>query len=404
MLLAITDKGISLDEQSIPVSSSFFLRADAWHRYSQVERTQRGEQWLHWDPKCRELSVHTHPYGIWPLTYHVSPNLIIVSNSASEVVKYLRGQNHTIEPDRAAIWESLLIGQPLVGRTLFLDVWKARVGEELQLSLRGSFESHSRWCPRIGGEARVSEVALVQQAADILTDIFRDLAKSGSFLLPLSGGLDSRLAVAMLVRFGAKVRTFTFGSYGCIEVPMARRVAQQLGVPWQAVELLPDDYIVYGQRVVNLTGGTLSPMHMHLYCCLNQVDVEVGEKALHGYLGEHIAGDHARPATGKIVDPLAQEEFPARTWSPLSLASSMGIHLPDEVSQDLRSIASDRSQNNGDQFGREYLSLVDRQNMIAYIPAIMETILPVARPYADARYADFFLFAPGTTAGSQALP
>ncbi|QPL05809.1 MULTISPECIES: asparagine synthase-related protein [Actinomyces] len=56
-------------------------------------------------------------------------------------------------------------------------------------------------------------------------------------LLPLSGGLDSRLLLAWLLRHGeaGRVATFTYGVPGAREVEVSRRVAQQAGVPWCAV-------------------------------------------------------------------------------------------------------------------------------------------------------------------------
>lgn len=56
-------------------------------------------------------------------------------------------------------------------------------------------------------------------------------------LLPLSGGLDSRLLLAWLLAHGeaGRVATFTYGVAGAREVEVSRAVAQEAGVAWTAV-------------------------------------------------------------------------------------------------------------------------------------------------------------------------
>lgn len=392
MLLLITDQTVTLDGAALPVAQPFLLSASIWHHYEQIPHPRQG-QWLAWDPKTCILHIHTHPHGIWPLSYHASPGLIAVSHSTGEVAQALRDRGHSLTMDTAAMWESMLIGHPLVDRTVFKEVHKTLIGEELILSLSGSAHTLDHWCPRIGGETRASEEDLLAEAAEVLRAIFGDLAQQGPFLLPLSGGLDSRLIAAMLARSGAKVRTFTFGSFGSAEVPLARRVAHELGLPWEMVSLRPDDYVTYGKRVVDLTGGTLSPMHMHLYSCLARLEPRRGETCVHGYLGDPISGDHAEPVSpGKSDDP---GQIGSLAKSVLGLAKDLGIEdLPAGIRQDLDDIAADCALRNGEGSTKEFLFITDRQNMIAYIPAVLETLMPVVRPYADHRYVSFFLSLP----------
>lgn len=74
----------------------------------------------------------------------------------------------------------------------------------------------------------------------VLEDL-SDRPGSPRLVLPLSGGLDSRLLVAWLTLRGALDRTvaFTYGRPGTREVEVSRKVAEAVGLEWHAVDYVP---------------------------------------------------------------------------------------------------------------------------------------------------------------------
>nr|WP_223875372.1 asparagine synthase-related protein [Nanchangia anserum] len=67
-----------------------------------------------------------------------------------------------------------------------------------------------------------------------------ELAGDRQLLVPLSGGADSRLLVALLRRLGAaNVTTFTYGVAGSREVEISRRIAEGVGFTWHGVTIDP---------------------------------------------------------------------------------------------------------------------------------------------------------------------
>ena len=89
--------------------------------------------------------------------------------------------------------------------------------------------------------------ALLSEALDAgLGRVLEDLDRrpgSPRLVLPLSGGLDSRLLAAWLALHGALDRTvaFTYGRPGSREVEVSRSVAEAVGLEWHAVEYVPAD-------------------------------------------------------------------------------------------------------------------------------------------------------------------
>lgn len=89
--------------------------------------------------------------------------------------------------------------------------------------------------------------ALLSEALDAgLGRVLEDLDRrpgSPRLVLPLSGGLDSRLLAAWLTLHSALDRTvaFTYGRPGSREVEVSRSVAEAVGLEWHAVEYVPAD-------------------------------------------------------------------------------------------------------------------------------------------------------------------
>ncbi len=90
------------------------------------------------------------------------------------------------------------------------------------------------------------ESALCRQLADVLQGVFEryihDIA-GRRIVIPLSGGLDSRLIAVMLKRCGLDdVLCFSYGTKDSEESTISRQVATALGYEWQFVEYSPKSW------------------------------------------------------------------------------------------------------------------------------------------------------------------
>jgi len=82
----------------------------------------------------------------------------------------------------------------------------------------------------------IPDEELISRWSLALDEVFSGLAQSfatSEVLIPLSGGLDSRLVLAKLVEHGCKnIRTFSYGVKNNSEISTAKLIAKRLGVEW----------------------------------------------------------------------------------------------------------------------------------------------------------------------------
>jgi hypothetical protein len=85
--------------------------------------------------------------------------------------------------------------------------------------------------------------------------------QDGPVGLLMSGGLDSRAIVAGATHHGRPVVAFTFGGGGCLEVELAVRVCDRLGVEHRVVGVRPDFLVDCAEAGAWYTDGMLLSTH-----------------------------------------------------------------------------------------------------------------------------------------------
>ncbi|MWG34248.1 asparagine synthase C-terminal domain-containing protein [Halomarina oriensis] len=184
-----------------------------------------------------------------PLFY--APDLGLVSDSA----RLLRERLGTPAVDGVAEAEYLTATYVTGDETLYRGIRTLRAGELLELDTTTPVEATGRvrtehhWTYSPGAAPDAPEATTGERLATLddamVTAFERCLAVADGrpIAVPLSGGYDSRLVAAMLVRLGAEdVRTFTYGQAGSADVRVAEDVADALDLPWRHVEYTADDW------------------------------------------------------------------------------------------------------------------------------------------------------------------
>jgi asparagine synthase (glutamine-hydrolysing) len=173
-----------------------------------------------------------------PLFYMKTKNSFIVSDSAYSL-KDISNQ-HLNEKNAA---EFMVAGYVTGNETLFDDIKQVRNGEFLIYQKNDKcLNSHSYFKFLRRDYYEVPEDRLLEMLDQAFVHAFSRLVESTSkqgkkLVVPLSGGLDSRIIVAMLKRLGVNdVICVSYGRKGCREAKISKHVAEVLGYEWIFIE------------------------------------------------------------------------------------------------------------------------------------------------------------------------
>jgi len=343
------------------------------------------------------IMINTSWFGELPLFYFTKDDYFVVSSSFERLLLKLKEKHlDALDFDRTAIFESMIFDNPLRARTLFKNISKTLPGKKISINamtLNVSEES-TFILPFDKGSADFNKKHFLDEATEILKKLSMSFAsfKTGEVLLPLSGGLDSRLLACLLSKNNIPYSSITFGPKESTEPYIAKKVAKQLDIPIVHLELKNDYYRTYGDAVTWLTGGLSSPMHCHLYAVLSANQV-YSDNIVHGYLGGEYAGssqpEHA--CNYSMSEDDALHSFIVKYLAPKWVWSQLSTKDKDAIINDLKEIMTENCQCNLPCHFEEYVHNVDRQfSLIANIFSPIEAFGHVIRPFASKEYAIFF--------------
>lgn len=249
-----------------------------------------------------------------------------------------------------------------------------------------------------------SDRRVAQELYELNQQLVTDsLAQAPSIILPLSSGYDSRMifvGLATTTELRNRLRTFTYGAQGSIEVKAARQLTDKYGVKWQQVDL-PCNYLEqrYLQKIGLVFGSSL---HFHGMYQLEFAELIQNEFSsgvfTSGYLTGVPAGQHISQLglntnrSSPLVE--AMGHFVHSTfWADVDLAmlsTRFEADMVEAAEQDFRK-AFNRFE--GDALRKSImLDIWTRQrNFISYHPRVFEWLLPVLSPHACVEYANFFM-------------
>jgi len=216
-----------------------------------------------------------------PLFYIKTKNSLIISDSAY----YLKNKiNQPLNEEKAA--EFMVAGYVTGNETLFDDIKQIRNGEFL---LYQKNEKYFKSCCYFrflhGDNYELPETGLLEMLDQTFVDTFSRLIESTSkqgkrLIVPLSGGLDSRIIVAMLKRLGVNdVICMSYGRKGSRESEISKHVAEALGYEWLFVEYTAkkwrECYTSKEADLYRLLAGNLSSLpHMQDFLAVKELKIQ----------------------------------------------------------------------------------------------------------------------------------
>jgi asparagine synthase (glutamine-hydrolysing) len=241
----------------------------------------------------------------YPIFYIATDQMFMVSNSA----RRLRRESRIADCNPEALLELRTAGYVTGADTLLRGLRKLQAGEMLY------------WCADAGAPCQVryyrfysqhlrgeSEATLIDEL-DLRTNaiIDRNIADANGrrVIVPLSGGLDSRVILAKLKARGCpNLRAFSYGVPGNYEARVAQQVAEKLDIPWEFVPTTREQanrFFHSDQRreYWEFADGLHLVPNLHTLLALEELErrgrFEGGAVLVNGQSGDFIAGDHIPP-------------------------------------------------------------------------------------------------------------
>jgi asparagine synthase (glutamine-hydrolysing) len=244
-----------------------------------------------WDTRSHKLWVVNDRFGLQVLFYRqAGGRLLFAGHSAA----FLADSTYSPQVDGVAVAEFFSFEHVLGDRTFLAEVKLLPPGSILtfevgHLSIRAYYDFHFEEDYQDHSEAWYIErwAHLMRQAVE------RRMRGDGPSGVQLSGGLDSRVVLAMMERQHYPLHTITFGIPGCDDARLAREVAAKRNTTHHFLELKPDYLRRLAEEGVKLSNGLKSCVHMHVLGTLRET-AEIVNVLFTGSLGDSIMGSHVQ--------------------------------------------------------------------------------------------------------------
>jgi asparagine synthase (glutamine-hydrolysing) len=344
-----------------------------------------------------------------PLFYATVQDRIIVSDDANIIRSAL---HPALDPESAA--EFLVTGYVTGEGTLFQGLRQTNAGEILVLDKRtGSVHTTPYYRYLHGDYYQEDGTALMNVLDEILYRAFERLMASTAgrgqqIVVPLSGGLDSRIIAAMLRIVGAKdVVCYNYGHPINRESRASQKVAEALEYPWHFIEYTQDAweecYTSPEMRTYQKYSGNLaSQPHIQDFFAVRTLKAEgiVQDNAVFvpGHAGDMLSGSHI-PASyqkdgnysqEKVIDDLLTKHYSLLGWNHNGLRSLYSQKIARGCG-DIRVHDNDSCAN-----ALEYFDFYERQaKFIVNAVRVYEFFgYSWSLPFWDAELIDFYLHVP----------
>ena len=241
-----------------------------------------------------------------PLFYAKTDSRFIIADDANRIQDQTQSLFH--EKNGA---EFLVTGYVTGRETLFDGICQIQAGEYLRYSRHEdhptTFFYHRFWHEDYFSD---SEEDLLHRLDEVFIAVFKRLVASAQqqglqIVVPLSGGLDSRIIVAMLKRLGVEeVICFSYGKKGNYEAEISKKVAEALGYQWYFVEYTHEKWFQCyhsgeASAYEHYAGNLASLPHFQDFLALQELKKEgkIPEKSVFipGHSGDFLAGTYIPP-------------------------------------------------------------------------------------------------------------
>ncbi len=235
----------------------------------------------------------------FPILYNESNGLLYLND---DIISFRRDGVHWCSE---AIEEFLWSGYPADKLTLYNGVYQIPAGTYLRYNLVPRDKSLIQYfnfspvCDSLDSDDQLSE-----RLATLLDESVRRAGElvRGNIILPLSGGMDSRVIAAALKRNGFEnVVCFSYGRKGNSESATSRSIAEALNYQWHFIEYSPKTWAEcmfsdeMKEYLAFACNGCSMPVYSNWYSIKTLRDrgiLSPGDAFMPGHTGDFLTGGH----------------------------------------------------------------------------------------------------------------
>ena len=209
------------------------------------------------DKRRKVFTIVNDRFGFRPLYYHCSGNELVFSSEVKAILKYKKIKK-VLNP--AGLADFFHFGFVTGDKTFFNGI------EMFSPSVVATFENRNLkmrkyWSLAFkenGENSKLKESDYVDQLAGVIKDCVKaNMEGEFRFGLPLSGGLDSRTIGACIPKEKYPVLTYTWGMPNSLEVQIAKKVTEKLGLEHHNIHRTPEEFVENFEKSVVMTDGMI---------------------------------------------------------------------------------------------------------------------------------------------------
>jgi len=220
------------------------------------------------------------------------------------------------------------------------------------------------------------------------------LRTQSSWILPLSGGLDSRLIAAVGAELGSTLHTYAWGSPASTDVVYSHQIAKALGLPWKHVELGKHYLARYTQQWADLFGSGMHFHGMYQMAFLDALESEPVGPVVSGFLGDVLTTSTGVLPSASDRSQLYNQWY--THWSEKDVKMLLKVPVQDALEELATQLEGQVDALLGARFQKlSFLEFRSRQNFFTYFQLTLSDYWRgTASPFLNRAYARFCMSLP----------
>ncbi|MDP2197066.1 MAG: asparagine synthase-related protein, partial [Sulfurimicrobium sp.] len=192
---------------------------------------------LAWDPRTETLAIANDRLGLEKLFLFQQGGLLLFASALKAIAVHPAVQ---IEIDPLALAQFLTTSHLLDDRSFLRGISVLPPATLLTVN-RAGMTQRRYWTPRFEPDASLDLDGWAGRLGEVLRQAVEQSVGEGPFVLPCSGGLDSRAIAAFLPDHALeRGRACSFGHAHCYDVRYGRKVARAAGLSHETLAVPPD--------------------------------------------------------------------------------------------------------------------------------------------------------------------